>query len=99
MIPESKIQELWAAARVAPPSEHVPYAFEHRVMSAVRDSGLKNPAGSAVAGLWRAALVSVAVAMMAMGLDFAVQDPVGEAEVEDTLELAVLPMDDAETEL
>lgn len=99
MIPESKIQELWLAARIAPPSEHVPYAFEHRVMSAVRDSSLRNPPGSAVAGLWRAALLSVAVAMMATGLDFAVQDPIGEADGEDTLELAVLPMDEAETEL
>jgi|LauGreDrversion4_2_1035121.scaffolds.fasta_scaffold1853057_1 hypothetical protein len=99
MIPESKIQELWVAARAAAPSERVPYAFEKRVMSALQDSGARGPVASAVAPLWRAALVSVAVAMMAAGLDFAVQDPVGEVDAEDVLELAVLPIDEVESEL
>lgn len=99
MIPESKIQELWAAARRAPTSERVPYAFEHRVMAALRDSGVRETAGSAVAALWRAALVSVAVAVLSTGLDLAVQDPVGEADVEDTLELALLPIEEVESEL
>ena len=99
MIPESKIPDLWAAARRVPTSDRVPYAFEHRVMSAVEAASIKPSGGSAVAGLWRAALLSVAVAMMVTGLDFAVQDPVGESDVEDTLELAVLPVDDAELEL
>lgn len=99
MIPESKIQEVWAAARRVPSSERVPYAFEHRVMTAVRDSGVRETAGSAVATLWRAALVSVAVAVLSTGLDLAVQDPAGESDVEDTLELALLPVEEAESEL
>ncbi|MEN9732692.1 MAG: hypothetical protein RLZ45_687 [Verrucomicrobiota bacterium] len=99
MIPESKIQEVWAAARRAPSSVRVPYAFEHRVMAAVRKSTVRETAGSAVAGLWKAALVSVAVAVLSTGLDLAVQDPVGEADVEDTLELALLPVEEVESEL
>ncbi len=99
MTPESKITELWAAARKAPNSDRVPYAFESRVMAALQSPAIENPVGAAVTGLWRAALLSVAAAVMATGLDFAVQDPVVESDVEETLELAVLPVDDAELEL
>jgi len=99
MIPESKIPDLWAAARRVPTSDRIPYAFEKRVMSALPATGLRAPAGAAVAGLWRAALLSVAVAVMASGLDFAVQDLPGEPNVEETLELAVLPADDVESDL
>ncbi len=99
MIPESKITELWAAARKAPTPDRVPYAFENRVMAALQSSAIENPVGAAVAGLWRAALLSAAVAVMATGLDFAVLDPVVESDVEESLELAVLPVDDAELEL
>ena len=63
MIPQSKIQELWAAARRASPSDKVPYAFENRVMAAIRAPRPQDAANPTLSGLWRAALVSVALAM------------------------------------
>lgn len=93
MIPEPKIQELWAAARRASPSDKVPYAFENRVMAAIRAPRPQDAANPTLSGLWRAALVSVALAMVSTGLDLAVQDPTGDGGVEETLEWAVMPVD------
>lgn len=99
MIPDSKIQALLAAARRVPSSDQVPYAFERRVMAALRDSGVRESTGWAVTGIWRAAIVSVALAIVSVGVDLSVEDPGGGLDVEEALELAILPADDGETEL
>lgn len=93
MIHDSKIQSLWKAAREVPLSDHVPFVFETRVMSALRASGGRDSAGWAFTGLWRAAAVSLAIAMLTTGLDLAVQDSGRDLGVEEALELALLPAD------
>lgn len=99
MIPESQIRDLWAAARRVPPSGHVPYAFESRVMSVVRDARTRESHGWAGTELWKAAVVSVALAIVTTGLDLSIEDPDVDLHIEDALELAILPLDDGETEL
>lgn len=99
MIPDSKIQSLWAAARSMAATDRVPYAFENRVMARLQESGHLENAGGSVTGFGRAAMVSVAVAMLVLGLDLSMEDPVRDADVEEALVLAILPLDVVEPEL
>ncbi len=99
MIPDSKIQSLWAAARSMSATNRVPYAFEHRVMATLQDASHREAAGGVIIGFGRAAMVSVAVAMMVLGLDLSIDDPVRDMDVEDALVLAILPLDVVEPEL
>lgn len=99
MNPDTKIQNLWTAARSMSATDRVPYAFEHRVMARLQESGhLEHDVGTAT-GFGRAAMVSVAVAMLVLGLDLSVEDPVRDKDVEEALEFAVLPVDDGGIEL
>jgi hypothetical protein len=57
-------EKLMAAARTSVPSEHVPYAFEKRIMARVSD--LQPPDGIALwaSALWRSAASCVAVTLL-----------------------------------
>jgi len=56
-------RKLINAARANPPSEHVPYAFEKRIMAQVEAQGIDKWAPWA-AGLWRAAVPCVAITLV-----------------------------------
>jgi hypothetical protein len=58
-------QALIRAGRADPTSDAVPYAFEKRVMAAVRRAAAPDPMKGWVLGLWRAALSSAGVAAIA----------------------------------
>lgn len=57
-------KKLVEAARQQPPSDHVPYAFEKRIMARLKSLPAPDPLGEWVAGLWRAAAPCVAVLLM-----------------------------------
>jgi hypothetical protein len=56
--------KLIAAARSHPPSDHVPYAFEQRVMARLRERPAADPAAFWARALWRGALSCVAVVVL-----------------------------------
>lgn len=56
--------KLLAAARNNPPSDHVPYAFEQRVMARLRERPAADPAAYWAQALWRGALSCVAVVVL-----------------------------------
>lgn len=57
-------RKLISAARANPPSDHVPYAFEKRVMALLAARSATEPLVVWVRGLWRAALSCMAVALL-----------------------------------
>lgn len=67
-------QKLIQVARHQPVSNRVPYAFEQRVLHAIRALPPRDPALAWVAGLWRAALCSLAIATIAGGFLFTQPD-------------------------
>ena|SRR5689334_17239717 len=56
--------KLIAAARAAKPSDHVPYAFEKRIMARIAEKAHMDLLGSWSAALWRAAVACVAVVLV-----------------------------------
>jgi len=88
-------QKLVRSARRHPVSDAVPYAFEQRIMHAIRDAPAQDPFLPWVAGLWRAALCALAVALLSGGFHWrelvnasaSAGDGVPDAEL---LEVAVL---------
>ena len=77
-----------------PVSDCVPYAFEQRVLHALRALPPRDPALAWVAGLWRAALCSLAIATVAGGIHLTQPDdptaPVEAVADSDLLEVATL---------
>ncbi len=55
-------QKLVRAARQQTMSEQVPYAFEQRILHAIRSAPPRDPFLAWVAGLWRAAFCALAIA-------------------------------------
>jgi hypothetical protein len=53
---------LFSAARRSQPDEHVPYAFERRIMARLRERGTNDSWAEWAAALWRAAVPCLAVA-------------------------------------
>lgn len=53
-----------AAARANPPSDHVPYAFEKRVMALLAARTVTEPLALWVRGLWQAAVPCLLVALL-----------------------------------
>lgn len=58
-------QKLIRAAREEAMSEEVPYAFEQRILHAIRRAPVRDPFLPWIAGLWRAAFCSLAIAAAA----------------------------------
>ena len=56
--------KLMAVARKNPPSDHVPYAFEKRIMSRLAAVGPANPWVLWGGPLWRAAVSCVAITVL-----------------------------------
>ncbi len=56
--------KLITAARANPPSDHVPYAFEKRVMALLAVRSVTEPLALWVRGLWRAAVPCMLVALL-----------------------------------
>ncbi len=56
--------KLTAAARLNQPSEHVPYAFEKRIMALIAERTATAQRNLWVRGLWQAAVSCVAVAVV-----------------------------------
>jgi hypothetical protein len=60
-------EKLLAAARVTPPSDRVPYAFEKRVLAHLVGRPVIDPLTLWVAALWRAALPCLAIMLLLFG--------------------------------
>jgi hypothetical protein len=56
--------KMMAVARKNPPSDHVPYAFEKRIMRRLAAVGPANPWGLWGGPLWRAAVSCVAITVL-----------------------------------
>jgi anti-sigma-K factor RskA len=61
---QSLQKKLIAAARANPPGDHVPYAFEKRMMSLIAARGATDQLVFWVRGFWRAAASCVAIALL-----------------------------------
>jgi hypothetical protein len=57
-------RKLTNAARLQPANQHVPYAFEKRVMALMAARKASNPAVFWARGLWRAAISCVVLAVL-----------------------------------
>ncbi|MBN9689057.1 MAG: hypothetical protein J0M24_02370 [Verrucomicrobia bacterium] len=93
------LNSLLESARRQKPSDRVPYAFEQRVMARVRDLRPPDRLSLWTVGLWRAALSSVAVAVVLVGANAVVPDASGERTPEEQLEVAVVASADPVVEL
>src|SRR4051794_7018555 len=85
-------RKLIAAARAKQPNDHVPYAFEQRIMARLTGRPAQDPWGFWGRALARAAIMCVAVMLLMTGI--ALYQPVGNQEtlsqdVEQTLFAAV----------
>ena len=61
---ETLRQKLLAAARVNPPTDRVPYAFEKRILACLVQQPVLDVAALWARGLWRAAAPCVALALL-----------------------------------
>ncbi len=59
--------KLIRSARLSPPDDRVPYAFEKRITALIKDRVAERHRNSWVQGLWRAALSCVVIAFMCGG--------------------------------
>lgn len=57
-------KKLLSAARVNPPGDQVPYAFEKRVTALISARGTADHLAAWVRGLWRAAMSCVVIALV-----------------------------------
>jgi hypothetical protein len=64
---ESLRQKLLAAARACPPDDHVPYAFEKRIMAHLESKPALDFGALWARALWRAAAPCVAVSLLLLG--------------------------------
>src|SRR5262245_31523716 len=93
------VNSLLANARRQSPSDHVPYAFEQRIMARLRELRPNDRLTVWTAGLWRAALSSIAVAAVLIGVDAMAPDNDQEALTPDQLEAAVVASVDPVSEM
>jgi len=63
-------RKLINAARANPPSEHVPYAFEKRIMAHLGDHSMLDEWGLWAGPLWRAAVPCVAIMLLLSAWSF-----------------------------
>ena len=61
---ESLRQKLLAAARANPPRDHVPYAFEKRILARLKEKPALDLAALWARALWRAAAPCVAITLL-----------------------------------
>ena len=61
---ESLRQKLLAAARANPPRDHVPYAFEKRILARLKEKPALDLAALWARALWRAAAPCVAITIL-----------------------------------
>jgi hypothetical protein len=64
MNPSDLQTKLIGAARLQPPQDHVPYAFEKRIMARIAAASALNPWALWGRPLWRAALSCVAITLL-----------------------------------
>jgi len=57
-------EKLFAAARVHPPGDRVPYAFEKRILARLKESPAWDAAALWTRAFWRAAAMCVALALL-----------------------------------
>ena len=62
--------KLLAAARTNPPDDHVPYAFEKRILAHLATKPATDVAALWARALWRAAVPCVAVTLLLTALSF-----------------------------
>jgi len=67
MKPAALHKKLMAAARAARPSDHVPYAFEKRIMARLRGNATLDALGHWTRALWRAAVPCFAITLCIAG--------------------------------
>ena len=87
---ESLLKQLFLNARQTVPSDRVPYAFEQRVMARIRELRPPDRLTIWTVGLWRAALSSVAVALVLVGANAFAPYEVMDGSAVDQLEAAVV---------
>jgi hypothetical protein len=63
-------QKLIAAAKLNPPRDQVPYAFERRIMARIKASPRLDDWAQWAAALWRGAVPCVAITMMLSAWSF-----------------------------
>lgn len=63
-------QKLIAAARIAPPDDRVPYAFEQRILARLAERPVVDAATLWAQALWRAAVPCVAVMLLLAACSF-----------------------------
>jgi len=87
--------KLLAAARTTPPDDHVPYAFEQRILARLVAQPATDVAALWARALWRAAVPCVAVTALLVALSFTVASSestasVGNADISQQFEQALL---------
>lgn len=96
-----KLQEkLIRAARTDVPSEAVPYLFEKRVIERILQQPVLDSTAAWAAGLWRAAVGSVAIALVCSGLHMNTaefSEDFTDSDSMDPIELAVLDSPESHT--
>jgi anti-sigma-K factor RskA len=68
-------KKLTAAARMQAPDDRVPYAFEKRIVALVKARGAVDRWAFWAQGLWRAAVMCVAVAAVVSAVSYFVLSP------------------------
>ncbi len=88
-------KKLIAAARKSPPDEHVPYAFEKRIMARLGKSPKVNDWAFLARALWCGAAVCTAVAIVTSVWSFAPSSNIEGASFSHELEQSILASTDA----
>jgi hypothetical protein len=83
-------QKLLAVARRQEPSDHVPYAFEKRIMALLKDPARRVAEFQWGAALWRASIPCVAIGLFASALAFFSPAPATTSDLSSDMENAVL---------
>jgi hypothetical protein len=89
--------KLIGAARQNAPPEHVPFAFEKRIMARLKKQP-EDPWGFWAVGLWRGALACAAISAISISLSFWAVPAAADTNQEATFETVVLAGADQLTE-
>jgi hypothetical protein len=81
--------KLIAAARSAQPSDHVPYAFEKRIMARLAEAVHVDLLGAWSKALWRAAIACLAIVMLSSAWSLWSDAPQREPDFSQEFESAV----------
>lgn len=63
-------KKLLATARANPPGDHVPYAFEQRILARIKALPAADPLTQLTTALWRAAIPCVGVMLVFCAVNF-----------------------------